>query len=212
MLAQANQATPARVLLTWFRRLTYRLSQKRVLCSIPVAIFAPDATDKAAYPKIEAALQLIRDNDPRRFKQVQHYVSAITLSPEPIYLALWCDDVRMCDMALRYVLASGTTPSHLAATIVHETTHARLHRLGIEYEESQRVRIEAMCYRAELDFLARLPDGARIAEGMQRSLERDPTYYTNAAFREREFEALRKLGCPEWIVRAVKWAARSRAV
>ncbi len=177
-----------------------------------MAILAPDATDKAVcYPKVEAALRLIQEHDPRRFRQVQRYVRAISLGAHPLYLGQWFEDVRMCELSLQYVLAPETTPSQVAATIVHEMTHARLHRLGIGYGEGGRPRVEAICHRAELEFVSRLPDAAAIIPGLQRALERDPAYYADSQFLARDVDALRRLGCPEWIVKAFRWARRSRA-
>ena len=199
-------------LIRWLRGLTYRLAHKETLCTIPVAILLPDADDTATcYPKIEAALRLIRDHDPRRFRHVQRYVRAIILSEHPMNFAQWLDDVRMCELARPYVIAPSTTPTHLAGTIVHETTHARLFRLGIDYHESRRARVEAVCYNAELDFGSRMPDGAEVVQHAERALARDPSYYAASTFRQDNFEALRRLGCPEWLVRTVEWVTRRRA-
>ncbi len=200
------------LLIRWIRSATYRFSYKRTLCTIPVAIFAPDADEKAVcYPKIQAALRLVEQHDPRRFRQLQRYVRAIILGAHPIYSAQWFEEDRTCELGLAYVMASTTTPSRLAATIIHETTHARLFRLGIDYAEARRARVEAICYKAQVDFASRLPDGAKIVPELQRWLEPDPAYYASSSFREREFESLSKLGCPEWIIRAVRWVSRTRA-
>ncbi len=192
--------------------LTYRLANKQTLCTIRVAILLPDEDDRAiVYPTIQAALHLIQQHDTRRFRQVQRYIRAIILSEHPMNLAQWWDDIRMCELARPYVVAASTTPTHLAATIIHETTHARLFRLGIDYQQSIRARVEAVCYKAEIDFARGLPDGAGIVQHAERALARDPTYWSTSTFRERDFEALRRLGCPDWLVRAVQWLSRRRA-
>ena len=194
------------------RDLTYRLAHKELLCTIPVAILLPDADDReTTYPKIEAALRRIREHDSRRFRQVQRYVRAIVLSNHPTNFARWLNDVRMCELARPYVIAPTTTASHLAATIIHETTHARLFRLGINYRESLRARVEAVCYKAEMDFASRLSDGAEVVRHCEQALARDSSYYAASKFRERDFQALRQLGCPEWIVHTLEWVTRRRA-
>ena len=192
--------------------LTYRLAYKQTLCGVPVATLLPDDDDRATcYPKIAAALTLIGEHDRVRFSQVQRYVRAIVLTEHPMNLAQWWDDVRMCELARPYVLAPATTPTHLAATIVHETTHARLFRLGIRYEEPLRARVEAVCYKAEIDFARRLPDGAEVIQHAERALSRDPSYWATSTFRQRNFEALRRLGCPEWLLRIIQWLTQKRA-
>jgi hypothetical protein len=90
---------------------------------------------------------------------------------------------------------------------VHEATHARLWHSGIGYEEPIRGRVEAVCFRRERAFAARLPDGEEI----RRIAEAKLAYYTNetltgealhARHREGAAQALRDLGQPEWLIRA----------
>jgi hypothetical protein len=94
----------------------------------------------------------------------------------------------------------------IAATIVHEATHARLDRCGIGYDKL-RPRVEAVCFRRELAFAAKLPNGEQVREQAERKLVFYATedYWTNAAFAERyvndHIEALRNLGAPDWIGR-----------
>jgi hypothetical protein len=93
----------------------------------------------------------------------------------------------------------------LQAPIVHEATHARIEGCGVHYEEKQRPRIEAVCFRRELAFAKKLPNGEQVQEQAERNLvehaKQDP--WTDAAFANRfdraHIEALRKLGVPDWI-------------
>jgi hypothetical protein len=64
--------------------------------------------------------------------------------------------LKACILDERYVADSATTVERIATTIVHEATHARLERCGIEYKQELRTRIEAICFRRELAFAARL--------------------------------------------------------
>jgi hypothetical protein len=45
-----------------------------------------------------------------------------------------------------------------ASILVHEATHARLEQRGLDYGESNRVRIEALCVREQNRWAARLKD------------------------------------------------------
>jgi hypothetical protein len=117
----------------------------------------------------------------------------------------------------RFLLEEATTLEDIASAIVHEATHARINRWGIEYEERKRVRIEAICRRRELNFLAALPNGEPRREMIANSLEVGPDdadYYSDESFSQRihdgNVEALRYLGAPEWIIRAVVKAAALR--
>ena len=125
--------------------------------------------------------------------------------------------LNACVIDERYVLGETMTLENIASTIVHEATHARLERWGIIYVEEKRTRIEAICLRRELNFLARLPDSESLREEIARTLEWATTnrdYYSDASFQEREdrgqFETLRYLGAPEWLISFLMRIVRRR--
>jgi hypothetical protein len=79
--------------------------------------------------------------------------------------------VQACVLDERYVLSETTTLEQIALTIIHEATHARLERCGIDYDEKLRQRIEAVCLRREFAFVAKLPNGAKLRDELARTLE-----------------------------------------
>ena len=89
---------------------------------------------------------------------------------------------------------------------VHEATHARLWRYGIGYEEGLRQRVEEACFRRELAFASKLPDGHRLRQTAELALA-TPVAWTNTAFHGRELEGsievLHRLGVPDWLVRTL---------
>ncbi|MBO0763938.1 MAG: hypothetical protein J2P50_05035 [Hyphomicrobiaceae bacterium] len=115
-------------------------------------------------------------------------------------------------------MAKLSSPQIIAATIVHEATHARLQRCGIGYDEERRSRIEAICFRREAALAMKLPNGGSVRETAERQLARCATsdFWTDAAFDTRfpdsAAEALRYLGAPEWLVRLLvrRWRRRQR--
>jgi hypothetical protein len=175
-------------------------------------MFLADAEDKATYyPKIEAALALIEQYDPRRFRRLRRDIVSFSLTEQPLDAAQWLDDLRMCQLSRPYVARATTTPADVAATIVHEATHARLFRAGIGYEERIRPRVEQLCFEAEIAFAERLPDGAPLIERARHQLQRTPEFWSTQSRRERDLSALRDLGCPEWLVSVLAWVVRRRA-
>jgi hypothetical protein len=111
--------------------------------------------------------------------------------------------LKACLLDERYVADSAAAVDQIASTIVHEATHARLWRYGIGYKEEQRARIEAICFRRELAFAARLPNSAQLQQKVARYLDwysANPDYFYDAQLQERrtgnEIEALRHLGTP----------------
>jgi hypothetical protein len=121
--------------------------------------------------------------------------------------------------ARRAIRSPGTTTvERIAATIIHEATHARLERRGIQYVEKQRQRIEAVCIRRELNFIAKLPNAEPLQEARADALEwctggeREFFSDSNFATRREEgsVEGLRYLGVPEWLIGFILKAAAWR--
>src|SRR5277367_1636964 len=74
----------------------------------------------------------------------------------------------------------------------------------------RRARIEAMCLRRELNFIANLPDSEPLREQKARTLEWcvcDHDYFSDANFQQRNqqgsAETLRYLGTPDWLIRFI---------
>jgi len=113
---------------------------------------------------------------------------------------------------MRCLLAEESSATTIAATIVHEATHARLVRCGIGYKESIRSRVEIVCARRALASAAKLPDGKLVRENAQPLLDwlQQPAYaeyWTSEAFDKRLVEGaaqmLRDLGVPTWLANLV---------
>ena len=108
----------------------------------------------------------------------------------------------------------------LAATLVHEATHAWLEAAGFEYAPARRARIEAICFRAEAAFYRRLPEAndfareefVRYAEERAAQVRSQPlSHWTESAFRARTIARMRALGAPHWVVKVAERLAARRA-
>jgi len=157
-------------------------------------------------PRVEEALLLIRTYDPVSYRRVTHELERVRVFVVPGSAAVYRESLGTCQVDERYVRDSSA--EFIASTIVHEATHARLARCGIAYEQKHRVRIERVCTRRQIAFAAKLPNGEEACEQAQDQLAGfSPEVFTNQAFAEREdrggVEALRYLGVPEWLIRAI---------
>jgi hypothetical protein len=116
-----------------------------------------------------------------------------------------------CVLDERFVLHETTTLERIASTIVHEATHAKLDRRGISYDcEKERPRIEAICLRRELNFIAKLTHGEQLRDEFARTLEwvaGEHDYFSDLSFQQRtdqgNVEILRYLGTPDWLIRFI---------
>src|SRR5882757_1207548 len=121
--------------------------------------------------RVESALLLIKQHSPLDYARIIRELERIWVSLSFHGLGEYKHSLKACILDERYVADSATTVEQIASTIVHETTHARLERYGIGYKEELRARIEAICFRRELAFAARLPDSAELQQGIARCFE-----------------------------------------
>jgi hypothetical protein len=168
--------------------------------------------------RVEDALQLIKQHDPLHYSRIVQHLERIWIRLETTATACYYKPLNACILDKRFVLLEATTLEHIASSIVHEATHARLERWGVRYEEGKRARIEAICLRRELNFVAKLPHSEPLREEIAHTLEwcaSDHDYFSDANFGQRELQggvdALRQLGAPEWIITFVLKARSARS-
>jgi hypothetical protein len=158
--------------------------------------------------RVEDALQLIKAHDALHYSRVIHNLERIFVNLVPDALAHYDRSLNACVLDQRFVLPETTALERIACTIVHEATHARLERWGIGYDdEKARTRIEAICLRRELNFIAKLQHSERLREEIARTLEwcvSDRDYLSNVSFQQRtlhgQVETLQYLGTPDWLI------------
>jgi hypothetical protein len=160
--------------------------------------------------RLEAALLLVKEHSPLDYARINRELRRVWVHVLSYPLGEYNSSLKACMLDERYVADPNTRTEQIASTIVHEATHARLDRYGIAYEEGRRARIEAICFRRESAFAARLPDGAQLLEEITRYLDwyaenpeqfHDGHLETNRAIGE--VEAMRHVGMPEWAIRTV---------
>jgi hypothetical protein len=168
-----------------------------------IALFAP--TD-AMLVRVEEALALIREFDPVRYKYVCKDLDRIVVVPLHGPSGQFTPETFTCEIDCHYVKRDDIASELIAAVIVHEAAHARLHRKGIGYPEPLRVRIEDFCVRQEWLFGGKLKNGDEVRAQADRYFDAPPPDLSNEAFwkrRAKSFQSrLQYLGLSE------KWAGR----
>ncbi|QPF89616.1 hypothetical protein [Bradyrhizobium commune] len=177
-------------------------------------------TESKPYPalrRVEAALQLIKRHDTLNYSRITRNLDRIWVHLLPSAQAHYDRSLNACALDERYVLSETMTLEQLASTIVHEATHARLEGWGIQYLEAMRTRIEVVCLRRELSFLAKLPASEPLQDEIARALEwcaGNHDFYSDRNFQwrrqEGEMETLRYLNAPNWLIRWATWLIRRR--
>src|SRR5262249_52636355 len=111
--------------------------------------------------RVEQALDLIKLHDRVRYGRLMQDIERVWVRLVPYGLGALNEAMNACELDTRFVGAETSTPEQIAATIVHEATHARIVRCGIGYSHDLRARVEAVCLRREIAFATRLPNGAQ---------------------------------------------------
>jgi len=188
-------------------RIALRFSLSRYFDGIWIGSLRGKPEDLA---RVEEALLLIGQHSPLNYARIARELDRIWVALSFHGLAYHERALKACVLDERFLNDPATTIARIASTIVHEATHARLERYGIEYGEELRTRIEAICFRRELAFAVRLPDSTELQQEIGRYLEwypANPDLFSDAHFRETHIsggvEALRYLGTPDWFIRAL---------
>jgi hypothetical protein len=135
---------------------------------IPVVVnnTRPDIDTKAVIARLERSLALIQRYVPHHFRHLERDFAYIVVQRFACRGAYFHEQ-RACLVELTFTVNPDFSDAEIAATILHEAMHARLHALGFPLEMADRARQERFCRRAEIEFGALVPGGERVIERAQ---------------------------------------------
>jgi hypothetical protein len=152
------------------------MATTRTVRGIPITVHntRPDVDTEAVFARLDAALGLIARYVPHHFRHLQRDFRLILVQRYACRGA-YLPDQDACLVELTFSTNPSFSEAQVAATILHEAMHARLHRLGFPLAFPDRARQERFCRRAELEFGAVVPDGAPIVARALDSLQGSDT-------------------------------------
>ena len=175
---------------------------RRTIGGVPVTVTTSDADQQASvYEKIAAALALLAQFHPRGYRAVRRYMKRVLVAWAPHVHGSWFGPLRLCELSLEFV--THARPSEIASTIVHEAMHARLERLGFDYNQPIRPRLESMCVRKEIEFVEKLPEASSLLDQLQHTLSQVAHIWSEVELHKARVSALHTLGAPRWLIRLV---------
>lgn len=143
MLRRISQRLHARIV----RSLTQ--SRERHGIALSMYIEAAPLDEEHLWPQLEAALDVIASNSPMWIRRMMRIGNSVHIRRIPGTRAMLTEGrFTILDP---YLLAD-FLPAQIAASIVHEATHAMLHARGVAYDPQAPSRHERACRRAELRF------------------------------------------------------------
>lgn len=123
------------------------------------ALFGAEDEAEAFRGKVEQALTAIERYAPTTLRRMQKDVCRVVMFPIGGAAGRYVHALRACVLSPEFVLAEETGRLRIALVLVHEATHARLSRSGLDARKHPElhVRIERICNRSELAFARRVP-------------------------------------------------------
>jgi len=103
-------------------------------------------------------------------------------------------------------VVKGRTVGEVALAIVHESTHARMYRMGVEPRSETLDRIEHMCIDQEVASALLTPEHLGLASTATAKFDRP--WWDKAEGARRMVERLRSFGMPHFVVTIAEWLTR----
>ena len=132
---------------------------------IPVVVSntRPDIDTSDVLARLDRTLGLIERYVPHHFRHLTRDFAYIVVHRFACRGAYFHEQ-RACLVELTFTVNPDFSDAEVAATILHEAMHARLHQLGFPLEMEDRARQERFCRRAEIEFGNLVPNGGRVVD------------------------------------------------
>ena len=191
------------------RRIERRALDVRTVRGIRVVVenTRPDVVTDEVFARLDGALGLIEQYAPAHFRRMRRDFAQIVSRRYPCRGAYFPQE-RTCLVELTFTVNPAFTLPQVAATILHEAMHARLHAMGVRQDRLSRAREERFCRRAEIEFGRVVPDGEPVVRRALESLaaadeEVAPAIDWALASRRVAQADLEALDAPRWVKRAI---------
>lgn len=131
----------------------------------------PDISTAAALDRLDAALGLIETHSPDRFATLGTDFVGILVRRYPCRAAYY-PDLGICLIELTFLVHPDITAAQVAASIIHESVHARMGAAGIrDGSKAAAAYEERLCRQAEIEFGLAVPDGAAVVDRARAALD-----------------------------------------
>lgn len=147
------------------------MTSRHEVCGLSVQIIntRPDIDTGQVLDRLAQALDLLATHVPYRFRRLRQDLTGIIVRRFPCRGAFF-SETRECLVELTFVVNPRHSIAEVAASILHEATHARIARMCGTLSPEHRPREERLCRKAELEFGLTLPDGAVVVERARAAL------------------------------------------
>jgi hypothetical protein len=138
-------------------RLLLHLSSHVGIDEFDVYMLARGAQRMKVTESLHAAIRLVKKYDYARYERMRQDLVGILILPHARTPAAIDEEIRICTLDASRIEGDKSGLA-TALLLVHESTHARLGRMGIRVKVFGVPRVEAVCSLAEYMFLLRVPN------------------------------------------------------
>jgi hypothetical protein len=151
--------------------MTREVVEHRVVHGIPVRVINTrvDIETEQVIQRLTAALDLIATFAPRRYRRLRQDLNGFLVERFACRGAFFPDS-RECLVELTFAVNPRHGLPEMAASIVHEATHARVARMCRTRPVHKHAQEERLCRKAELELGLALPDGQVVVQRALASL------------------------------------------
>jgi hypothetical protein len=146
-------------------------TEHRTVHGLPVRIVntRADIDTEQVVQRLAAALDLVARYAPRRYRRLRRDLVGFVVQRFACRGAYFPDS-RECLVELTFSVNPRHELPEIAASIVHEATHARVARMCGTRPPDAHAREERLCRRAELEFGLAVPNGEVVTQRARASL------------------------------------------
>jgi hypothetical protein len=191
-------------------RVLRALAFRREVHGIHLLALVFGAENESVYfDKVDGALNLIARVSPARLARLQCAFDRVFVLGNRSAVAWYHPELRFCELSDWYVRHDNTTVVDVACSLIHEATHGMLLDRGVPYAPDTRARVERICTRAEIHFVASVSEPGATTVRLQKRLSWPDSAWSEEAQLRRELTEMRRLGVPGSVLSAI---ARRRGV
>ena len=169
----------------------------------------PDAVAQ----RLDRALALIERYQPLKYHRLLSDFTQFLVRRNPTR-AMYYMNTGTCLLELTFVGDGSYSEAEIAAAVIHEGIHARLHKMGCQTSDETRARHERLCRKAEMAFAKAIPDGQKIYDRAASVLDASDEEVAfdidwDEAWRNVRLGDLQSMSAPRWLKR---WIARRAGI
>jgi hypothetical protein len=214
----SNDRAVMRPLRAWLRqRFVSRRTSHHDVDGLPLVVIntRADVDTDEVVSRIRQAVALIGEYTPHYARHLKRDFAGF-VSQRYACRGAYDPARRLCLVELTFAVNPQFSIAQIAASILHEAMHARLHALGFPLEMEDRARQERFCRRAEVEFGSLAPDGAPVvarALAALRSADEDVAPVVDPALAARRVAEADMAALParEWVKRALQRVRDARS-